>query len=194
MPEELEWKTRKDRVDRKLTSLHPAWAVVKYRPDLDTASLSCHAVEEYPTQSGPADYALFVKGRLLGIIEAKKVKVGPANVLEQAKRYARGASDGPGNWHGFRVPFLYATNGEVIHFLDVRNARNLSRRIEQFHTADALEEMFGRQAGFGQGHEDLLDEVGLLQFDGGDVHGQLEATMSGRIAAARLARDAGLIR
>lgn len=148
MPEELEWKTRKDRVDRKLISLHPAWAIVKYRPDLDTASLHCHAVQEYPTQSGPADYALFVKGRLLGIIEAKKVKVGPANVLEQAKRYARAASDGPGSWQGFRVPFLYATNGEVIHFLDVRNARNLSRRIEQFHTADALEEMFGRPAGF----------------------------------------------
>jgi len=35
MPEELEWKTRKDRVDRKLISLHPAWAIVKYRPDLD---------------------------------------------------------------------------------------------------------------------------------------------------------------
>jgi type I restriction enzyme R subunit len=148
MPEELEWKTRKDRVDRKLTSLHPAWSIVKYKPDLDTASLHCHAVEEYPTQSGPADYALFVKGRLLGIIEAKKVRVGPANVLEQAKRYARGASDGPGNWHGFRVPFLYATNGEVIHFVDVRDEKNLSRRIGQFHTADALMEMFGRQSGF----------------------------------------------
>ncbi len=148
MPEELEWKTRKDRVDRKLTSLHPAWAIVKYRPDLDTASLPCHAVEEYPTQSGPADYALFVKGRLLGIIEAKKIKVGPANVLEQAKRYSRGASDGPGNWHGCRVPFLYSTNGEVIHFVDVRSEKIISRRISQFHSADALVEMFSRQPGF----------------------------------------------
>jgi type I restriction enzyme R subunit len=75
MPEELEWKTRKDRVDRKLTSLHPAWSIVKYRPDLDPSSLHCHAVKEYPTQSGPADYALFVNGRPLGIIEAKKVKL-----------------------------------------------------------------------------------------------------------------------
>jgi type I restriction enzyme R subunit len=148
MPAELEWKTRKDRVDRKLTFLYPAWSIVKYRLDLNIASLHCRAVEEFPTQSGPADYALFVQGRLLGIIEAKKVKVGPANVLEQAKRYARGASDGPGSWNGCRVPFLYSKNGEVIYFLDVRNARNLSRRIEQFHTADALEEMFGRQAGF----------------------------------------------
>jgi len=64
-----------------------------------------------------------VKGKFLGIIEAKKVKVGPANVLEQAKRYARGAADGSGNWHGYRVPFLYSTNGEVIHFVDVRSEK-----------------------------------------------------------------------
>lgn len=115
MSEELEWKTRKERVDRKLKSLQPAWSIVKYRPGIDTASLACHAVEEYPTRSGPADYALFVRGRLLGIIEAKKVGVGPAGVLEQAKRYARGAEDGPGNWRGYRVPFLFSTNGEVIH-------------------------------------------------------------------------------
>jgi type I restriction enzyme R subunit len=148
MPEELEWKTRKDRVDRKLKSLHPAWSIVKHRPELDTASLHCQAVEEYPTRNGPADYALFVKGRLLGIIEAKKVGVGPAGVLEQAKRYARGAVDGPGNWRGYRVPFLYSTNGEVIHFVDVRDEKNVSRRIGQFHTADALNEMFGQQSGF----------------------------------------------
>jgi hypothetical protein len=95
-PEELEWKTRKERVDRKLNSLQPPWSIVKYHPGMDTASLHCHAVEEYPTHSGPADYALFVKGKFLGIIEAKKVGVGPAGVLEQAKRYSRGASDGPG--------------------------------------------------------------------------------------------------
>ena len=148
MPEELEWKTRKERVDRKLKSLHPAWSIVKYRPGIDASSLHCHAVEEYPTHSGPADYALFVNGRLLGIIEAKKVGVGPAGVLEQAKRYARGAEDGPGNWHGYRVPFLYSTNGEVIHFVDVRAEKYISRRINQFHTADALDEMFGRESGF----------------------------------------------
>lgn len=37
---------------------------------------------------------------------------------------------------------------EAHHFLDVRSARSLSRRIGQLHTADALEEMFGRLAGF----------------------------------------------
>jgi hypothetical protein len=79
-----------------------------------TSQLKCPAVEEFPTAKGPADYALFVNGRLLGIVEAKKVGVGPQNVLEQAKRYSMGAFTGQGNWNGYRVPFLYATNGETI--------------------------------------------------------------------------------
>jgi len=40
------------------------------------------------------------------------------------------------------VPFLYATNGEVIWHLDIRNEKNISRQISSFHTADALEEFF----------------------------------------------------
>jgi hypothetical protein len=86
MAEELEWKTRKDRVDRKLTSLDPPWSIVSYTPDLETASLHCRAVEEYPTRNGPADYALFVHGKLLGIIEAKKVKIGPRQGLPRGTR------------------------------------------------------------------------------------------------------------
>jgi type I site-specific restriction endonuclease len=141
MLEELEWKTRKERVDRKFKSLHPAWSIVKYRPDIDVASLACHAVEEYPTHSGPADYALFVKGRFLGIIEAKKVGVGPAGVLEQAKRYAWGAEDGPGNWRGYRVPFLYSTNGEVIHFLESKAMRRVLFLVDRRAlTAQAVRE------------------------------------------------------
>ncbi len=142
MNEELEWKTRKERVDKKLKALVPPWTIIKHHAGLDTAGLHCCAVEEYPTANGPADYALFVRGQLLGIIEAKKVTVNPQNVLEQAKRYSKGAFDGQGNWHGYRVPFLYATNGEVIWHIDIRNEKNMSRQIADFQTADALEEFF----------------------------------------------------
>lgn len=142
MVDEYEWQTRRDRINKKLQSLKPAWKIIKYASDLDVSSLNGHAVEEYPTANGPADYALFAKGRLLGILEAKRVKVGPQNVLEQAKRYAKGTYGGCGNWDGYRVPFLYASNGEVIWFLDVRNPRNLSRRLSSFHTADAMTELF----------------------------------------------------
>jgi type I restriction enzyme R subunit len=140
MSQESESKTRKQRINTKLKSLN--WQIVKYRDGLDTSALQCHAVEEYPTANGPADYALFVKARLLGVVEAKKVAVGAQNVLEQAKRYSRGVFNGIGNWRGYRVPFLYSTNGENIYFLDVRGELNIFREIASFHTADALTEMF----------------------------------------------------
>ena len=139
---EAEWQTRKSRIDKRLCSLNPAWEIIRYREGLDLARLRCHAVEEFPTANGPADYGLFVDGFLLGIIEAKKVTVNPQNVLEQAKRYARGAREGPGNWNGYHVPFLYATNGEIVWFLDVRGEKPASRRLSNFHTAPALEAMF----------------------------------------------------
>ena len=142
MTEELEWQTRRDRINKKLKSLNPAWTIIKHRDNLDTSALHCHAVEEYPTANGPADYALFAKGKLLGIIEAKKVSVNPQNVLEQAKRYSKGAFNGSGNWNGFRVPFLYASNGEIVWFLDIRNEKNIRRQISNFHTGDALHEFF----------------------------------------------------
>ena len=41
-------------------------------------------------------------------------------------------------------PFLYATNGEVTWFHDVRHTLNRSRRVADFHTATALAEMLGR--------------------------------------------------
>jgi len=141
---ELEWKTRKQRIDKRLTSLSPSWKIVKYSEGLDTSALSGHAVEEYPTANGPADYAFFVGGKLLGILEAKKVGTGPQEVLGQAKRYSRGVQHGVGRWNGYGVPFLYSSNGEAIWHADVRSEKVISRRLAEFHTADALEEMFNR--------------------------------------------------
>lgn len=139
---EAEWQTRKCRIDTRLCSLEPRWKIIQFREGIDLSKLNCHAVEELPTASGPADYGLFVNGVLLGLIEAKRVTVNPQNVLEQAKRYAAGAFQGPGNWNGLRVPFLYATNGEIIWFLDVRTDKPVSRQISGFHTGPALEALF----------------------------------------------------
>jgi type I site-specific restriction endonuclease len=94
MLNEAEWLTRKKRIDTRLCALTPPWKIIRYHDGLNLSSLHCVAVEEFPTANGPADYALFVNGVLLGIIEAKKVTVNPQNVLEQAKRYSAGASQG----------------------------------------------------------------------------------------------------
>ncbi|GEM_PF-2904981 len=140
MTAESEWKTRKERIDRKLTSLSTAWKLIQYHEGLDTSTLSGHAVEEYPTASGPADYALFVKGRLLGIIEAKKVGVNPQNVLEQAKRYAKGAFSGPGNWNGYRVHFPFPILSEQ---------QEMVRRVEALYAiADHIEKRYNKAKGY----------------------------------------------
>ena len=152
---ESEWLTRKTRIDKKLRSLNPPWEIIPYRDGLDLSKLTCHAVTEFPTQNGPADYALFVNGILLGILEAKKVSINPQNVLEQAKRYASGVPKGCGSWNGHQVPFLFATNGEIIWFLDVRGEKSASRIIASFHTASALEGMFGFN--WKPAHDWLLD-------------------------------------
>src|SRR5208283_4364051 len=44
------------------------------------------------------------------------------------------------NFSGFRVPFLYSTNGEIIWYHDARNPLNRSRQIAKFHTPSALAE------------------------------------------------------
>ena len=140
--DESEWTTRKTRIDTRLTAL--GWKILPFGRFEGAEKCDRHAVAEYQTDNGPADYALFVAGRLLGIIEAKKLSLGPQNALVQAERYSRGAASSPLRFGEFRVPFLYSTNGEVIWYHDIRHPLERSRRVAGFPTPAALEERFGR--------------------------------------------------
>jgi type I restriction enzyme R subunit len=140
--EEREWQTRKTRIDGRLKA--QGWTVVPFDASRSLGGYSHHAIEEYPTDNGPADYVLVANGRILAVVEAKKLSLGPQNVLLQAERYSRGVSGSPFNFDGLHVPFLYATNGEVLWFHDIRHNLNRSRPIKDFHTPAALEEMLGR--------------------------------------------------
>ena len=140
-PDNSEWLTRKTLVDKDLRAA--GWRVARYDQRPLSGFDRC-AVEEYPTINGPADYALILNGQVIGIVEAKKLSLGPQNVLSQAERYARGVHQHGPSWGDFGVPFLYSTNGEVIWHHDVREERNRSRRVEHFHTPDALRETLAR--------------------------------------------------
>jgi type I restriction enzyme R subunit len=140
--DELEWLTRKQRIDPKLRAL--GWDVVPFDPARPLTKYERCAISEYPTDEGPADYAFCVGGCILGIAEAKKLSLGPQNVLTQAERYSRGATTNPLGFGEFHVPFLYSTNGEVIWFHDVRHPLSRSRKITDFHTPNALAELLGR--------------------------------------------------
>ncbi|MFA5348113.1 MAG: DEAD/DEAH box helicase family protein [Methanoregula sp.] len=138
MTYESERITRKKRIDPLLKS--SGWSVIPYQAGMDLSQINRCALEEFPTDNGPADYALFVNGKIVAVVEAKKVTLGPQNVLSQAERYATGISGSPFNYSGFRVPFIYSTNGEIIWYHDLRNSLNRSRTVAKFHTPDALSE------------------------------------------------------
>jgi len=103
-----EWLTRKRLVDPKLKAA--GWRIVPFKPNAAIDSYEGCAIEEFETANGPADYALCADGKILGIIEAKKLTLGPQSVLTQAERYCKGITDSAFNYRGYRVPFLYSTN------------------------------------------------------------------------------------
>ncbi len=140
--EESEYRTRQKRINPMLQA--QGWDIVPFDQARPLGCYGHHALTEFPTDNGPADYALVAAGQLLGIVEAKKLALGPQNVLTQAERYSKGATASPLDFRGFRVPFLYATNGEALWFHDVRHPLNRSRRVATFHTPAALQEMLGR--------------------------------------------------
>jgi type I restriction enzyme R subunit len=141
-PQNSEWLTRKRLIDGRLK--RTGWKVVAFDAEVPLTKLDRCAIEEFPTDTGPADYALCVSGQILGIVEAKKLTLGPQNVLSQAERYSKGLAASPLNFRGYRVPFLYSTNGEVIWHHDVRHELNRSRHVAQFHTPAALAEFLRR--------------------------------------------------
>src|ERR1700674_3490093 len=137
--QEAEWMTRKKRIDPRLKAA--GWPRRSGPPSAEP-----FRTEEEETANGPADYALWIDNKIVGVVEAKKVTVGPQNVLTQAARYARGLDPkvAGGDFDGHRAPFLYSTNGEVIWFHDVRHPLNRSRRIADLHTKNALKEMLAK--------------------------------------------------
>ncbi|MGO8739156.1 type I restriction-modification system endonuclease [Rhodoblastus sp.] len=124
------------------------------RPD----SAPAIAIAEWPTATGPVDYALFLDGRCVGLIEAKRGKTDVPGVLIQTGRYAAGVTlsdgqrlppalsgDAPGG-----VPFLFATNGRPyvkqmltksgIWFRDARRAANPPLALSDWFTPQDLRE------------------------------------------------------
>jgi type I restriction enzyme R subunit len=57
---ESESETRRTRIDPKL--IEQGWEVVPYDRNRPLIAYTNHAVTEFPTADGPADYGLFVAG------------------------------------------------------------------------------------------------------------------------------------
>jgi len=116
-------------IDEKLEAA--GWVVV----DVKALNLSLArgvAVREYPTDSGPADYILFVDREPVGVIEAKREEAGVTLSVHEAQteRYALSKL----KWRKDAPPlrFLYESTGRIIYFTDINDPAPRARELFHF--------------------------------------------------------------
>lgn len=102
-------------IDRKLEQA--GWVVQDMR-QLDLSAGPGVAVREYPTDSGPADYLLFIDRQAAGVIEAKRDSAGE-NLTVTERQTARYATANL-KWRQDDRPlrFLFEATGQIIRFTD----------------------------------------------------------------------------
>ena len=132
------------------------------------------AIAEWPTESGPADYVLFVGLMPIAVVEAKRKNVDVSGPLQQAKRYSRTFTPSQEtvlpdeNWGenaAYRVPFAFSSNGRPylrqlatksgIWFCDLRRADNLGHVLDGWYTPEGLTTLLKRDEA--KAHEQLAN-------------------------------------
>lgn len=124
-------------IDRKLETA--GW-IVQDTKELNLGAGPGVAVREYPTDTGPADYLLFVDRQPVGVIEAKRDEAG-ANLTAheaQTERYAHAGL----KWRKTGAPlrFLYESTGQIIWFTDGADPAPRARELFHFFRPAALAE------------------------------------------------------
>ena len=113
------------------------WVLQDFKDVNPMASLGV-AVREYPTSTGPVDYALFVDGKPVGVVEAKKDELGEnITVVEgQSGRYA--GSKFKYIRTEYSIRFAYEATGQITRFTDYNDQKYRSRRVFSFHKPKTL--------------------------------------------------------
>ena len=122
-------------IDQKLQEA--GWLV----QDMKTINLSAGigvAVREFPTNTGEVDYALFVEGRPVGVVEAKKPEAGQniTIVENQSARYANSSF----KWiqGDYKIRFAYEATDKLTRFTDYADIKYRSRTVFSFHRPETL--------------------------------------------------------
>ncbi len=127
----------RDHIDDLLTA--SGWSV-QDKNRLDFTHGQGQAVREFQTDVGPADYVLFVDGKAVGVIEAKRPSKGEniTTVEDQTAGYASARC----KWvnKSQPLPFLYKSTGIITRFTDGRDPKPRSREVFTFHRPETLKE------------------------------------------------------
>lgn len=148
--DKLEAETRKE-IDAKLEAC--GWVVQDKKViNLSAGEQGIHgvAVREMDTDTGPADYMLFIQGKACGVIEAKREGASLGHVAEQSARYATSKTQHIQRWvsNDKHLPFLYEATNHEIRFRDERDPAPRSRHIFHFHQPKTLKEWLEQNESF----------------------------------------------
>ena len=97
------------------------------------------AVREFKLKPGhgQADYLLYVDGKAVGVVEAKRVGHTLTGVEAQADKYGSGLPDDLPAWRR-PLPFLYQSTGVETRFTNGLEPDPRSRQVFAFHQPDTL--------------------------------------------------------
>ncbi len=122
-------------IDAKLAAA--GWLVQAMKA-LNLAAAQGVAVREFPTDTGSADYVLFVDRQPVGVIEAKKDSAGEnlTATETQTERYAMARL----KWRQDNTPlrFLFEATGQIVRFTDNADPAPRSREIFHFFKPETL--------------------------------------------------------
>jgi type I restriction enzyme R subunit len=149
----------RDAIDDQLASC--GWVVQ------DTARINLHAapgvaVREYRTDVGPADYVLFVDGKPVGVIEAKREEEAESLSVheDQADGYAGARLKYLDNE---KLPFVYVSTGGLTRFTDFRDPKPRAREVFSFHRPETIRDWLRKPQSLRASLQDLgqLPTAGL---------------------------------
>ncbi|MBR5423859.1 MAG: DEAD/DEAH box helicase family protein [Clostridia bacterium] len=131
--------TPEEKARQKIDALleQSGWVLQNFQSVNPMASLGV-AVREYPTSTGPVDYALFVDGKPVGVVEAKKDELGEnITVVEgQSGRYAKSTFKYIKT--EYHIRFAYEATGQITRFTDYADIKYRSRNVFTFHRPETL--------------------------------------------------------
>ncbi len=104
------------------------------------------AVREYPTDTGPADYVLFVNKKAVGVIEAKREEEGHRLTAHEAQTEDYAAAKLKWVNNNVPLPFLYESTGIITQFTDQRDPKPRSDEVFSFHRPETLGEWLSQDA------------------------------------------------
>ncbi len=121
--------------------LEQAGWVVQDRSELNIRASMGVAIREFVMKdNGESDYLLFVNGKAIGVLEAKKAELSLSGVENQSQGYACSLPEGV-RCYQMPLPFIYESNGSEIYFRDCRDKVCRSRRLFAFHKPETLLEL-----------------------------------------------------